>query len=160
MNMVAIRTALAVVALAGCASAPMISRGTVDQHPVYHVFNDGIAAFNSKDLDVFMQQWDDDIQMYTADVGWLRGKGLVRERFSQTFQRFPRVHMEIDSLRVTPLAPTVANVDFIFRTYPNGAGPAFHGVGTGTYVLRGKRWVEVLEHESIVSVDEALRRPR
>ena len=30
-------------------------------------------------------------------------------------------------------------------------GPAFHGVGSGVYVRRGTDWVEVLEHETVIS---------
>ena len=46
---------------------------------------------------------------------------------------------------------------FNWRVYPMGQGPAFHGVGSGVYILRGDKWEEVLEHETITHVDEALR---
>ena len=46
--------------------------------------------------------------------------------------------------------------DFKWRVYPMGRGPAFHGVGSGVYIRRGGRWVEVLEHETVVKVDEGL----
>ena len=38
-----------------------------------------------------------------------------------------------------------------------GRGPAFRGVGSGVYVQRSGRWLEALEHETIVTVDPALR---
>lgn len=41
--------------------------------------------------------------------------------------------------------------------FPMGAGPASHGIGSGIYILRGDRWEEVLEHETVTLVDEALR---
>jgi len=126
-------------------------------HPVEAKYWEGIAAFNSHDLDAFMQQWDDDIHMYAADAGWLRGKAAVRDRFQRTFDRFPSVRMEIDDLRVREVAPGAATVEFRYRVFPRGSGPAFHGVGSGVYVLRNGRWVEVMEHESITRIDPELR---
>ena len=35
-----------------------------------------------------------------------------------------------------------------------GQGPAFHGVGSGVYLRRDGKWTEVLEHETVVKVDE------
>ncbi len=46
--------------------------------------------------------------------------------------------------------------DFKWRVYPMGAGPAFHGVGSGVYILSNGKWTEVLEHETVVKVDEGL----
>jgi len=128
-------------------------------HPVHTLFMDGIAAFNAHDLDVFMEQWGEDIEMYTP-TGWLRGREAVRDRFLATFRDFPDVRMDIEDLRVRDVAPGVAVVDFRWATYPRGAGPAYRGVGSGVYVRRGDRWVEVVEHETVVSADEELRRGR
>lgn len=115
----------------------------------------GIAAFNAHDLDGFMKQFADDVEMYTP-TGWLRGHQSVRERFAQTFRQFPSVRMEVEELRVREVARGTVVTDFKWRVYPMGKGPAFHGVGSGVYVLRGGRWVEVLEHETVMKVDEGL----
>jgi uncharacterized protein (TIGR02246 family) len=128
-------------------------------HPVEIFFMAGIEAFNAHDLDKFMKQFADDVEMYTP-TGWLRGKRAVRERFVGTFQQFPSVKMEIEDLRVREVSPTTVVVDFKWRTYPRGSGPAFHGAGSGVYVRRGGKWVEVLEHETVERVDEALRANR
>ena len=115
----------------------------------------GIAAFNAHDLDGFMKQFAQDIEMYTP-TGWVRGHQAVRERFAETFTKFPAVRMEIGNLRVREVAAGTVVTDFQWRVYPMGKGPAFHGVGSGVYVLREGRWVEVLEHETVVKVDEGL----
>jgi uncharacterized protein (TIGR02246 family) len=122
---------------------------------VEEFFMSGISAFNAHDLDGFMNQFADDIEMYTP-TGWLRGHPEVRGRFAQTFAQFPSVKMEIEELRVREIVPGTAVTDFKWRVYPFGKGPAFHGVGSGVYVLRDGLWVEVLEHETIVKVDEGL----
>jgi uncharacterized protein (TIGR02246 family) len=129
---------------------------TAQKHAVEIFFMTGIQAFNAHDLDKFMKQFADDVEMYTP-MGWLRGKALVRERFIGTFRQFPSVRMEIEDLRVREVSPAVALVDFKWRTFPKGSGAAFHGVGSGVYVRRDGLWVEVLEHETVVRVDEELR---
>lgn len=141
--------------IGACAPAPESVVPAV--HPVEDVFRTGIAAFNRHDLDTFMGQWDADIEMYTP-TGWLRGGDAVRARFVETFRDFPNVRMEIEDLRVRAITPDVATVDFRWATFPMGNGPAYRGVGSGVYVRRGARWVEVLEHESIVSIDAELQR--
>lgn len=65
--------------------------------------------------------------------------------------------MTIDSLRVRSVAPSVAVVDFQWMVHPMGAGPAFHGVGSGVYVQRDGEWVEVLEHETVTRTDPELQ---
>jgi hypothetical protein len=60
------------------------------------------------------------------------------------------------SLNITEVAPGIVVTDFRWRVYPKGSGPAFHGVGSGVYVLREGKWAEVLEHESVTRVDEGL----
>lgn len=127
----------------------------VQKHPVEEFFMLGIAAFNAHDLEGFMKQFAGDVEMYTP-TGWLRGHQSVRERFAQTFRQFPSVRMEIEGLRVREVARGTAVTDFKWRVYPMGRGPAFHGVGSGVYVQRDGRWVEVLEHETVVKVDEGL----
>lgn len=125
------------------------------KHPVEAFFTSGIAAFNAHDLDGFMKQFADDVEMYTP-TGWLRGRDGVRGRFADTFRQFPSARMEVEDLRVREVARGVAVTDFRWRVYPLGKGPAFHGVGSGVYVLRDGKWAEVLEHETVVKVDEGL----
>lgn len=125
------------------------------QHPVEIFFMEGIASFNAHDLDGFMKQFASDVEMYTP-TGWLRGQQGVRQRFAQTFTQFPSVRMEVEDLRVREVARGTVVTDFKWRVYPMGQGPAFHGVGSGVYIHRGGKWVEVLEHETVVRVDEGL----
>lgn len=127
----------------------------VQQHPVEEFFMSGIAAFNAHDLEGFMKQFAGDVEMYTP-TGWLRGHQSVRERFAQTFRQFPSVRMEIEGPRVREVARGTAVTDFKWRVYPMGGGPTFHGVGSGVYLRRDGRWVEVLEPETVVKVDEGL----
>jgi len=128
-------------------------------HAVETFFLAGIKAFNAHELDTFMAQFAGDIEMYTP-TGWLRGSQAVRERFTQTFQQFPKVKMEVENLRVREVTQGTVVTDFNWRVYPMGAGPAFHGVGSGVYVMRNGRWMEVLEHETVVKVDEGLGPPK
>jgi len=121
-------------------------------------FESGVAAFNAHELNRFMAQFGADIRMYTP-TGWVNGYAAVRERFAETFARFPDVRMEVDSLEARRVADDVVVTEFRWRVYPMGQGPAFHGVGTGVYVLRGGDWEEVLEHETVTHVDEQLRQP-
>ncbi len=64
--------------------------------------------------------------------------------------------MEVEDLRVRVVARGAVVTDFKWRVYPLGAGPAFHGGGSGVYALRNGKWSEVLEHETVVKVDEGL----
>ena len=121
-------------------------------------FLSGIEAFNAHELNRFMGQFGADIRMYTP-TGWVNGYAAVRERFDDTFAQFPNVRMEVDSLRVRETGPGVVVTEFRWRVYPMGQGPAFHGVGSGVYVLRGGDWEEVLEHETVTFIDEQLRQP-
>jgi uncharacterized protein (TIGR02246 family) len=150
---------LLLIALSSLAYGQAQTKQTAQKHPVEKFFMSGIEAFNAHDLDGFMKQFADDIEMYTP-TGRLRGKEAVRERFVTTFRQFPSVKMEIEDLRVREVSPAAVVVDFKWRTFPKGVGPAFHGVGSGTYVSRNRKWVEVLEHETVVLVDEALRMSR
>jgi len=123
---------------------------------VKRFFMQGIEAFNRHDLDAFLRQFAPELQMYAA-YEWLRGEAAVRERFRFTFATYPDVQMEIDDLRARSVAADVVTVDFRFRTYPKGTGPAFHGVGSGVYVRRGGEWREVLEHETVTKIDAGAR---
>ena len=83
----------------------------------------------------------------------------IRSRFTQTFRDFPKVRMEITNLRGRSEAPGVVTVEFEFHTYPQGEGPAWHGVGSGVYVKKADGWREVLEHESVTRRDSGAGAP-
>jgi uncharacterized protein (TIGR02246 family) len=145
--------------LLGCASASREEPADpTHAREVEEFFQSGIEAFNAHDLDGFLEQFAEDVRMYTPS-GWLEGKPAVRERFAQTFQQFPDVQMEVEDLQARAVSPDAVVTEFRWRVFPRGSGPAFHGVGSGVYVRRGDRWVEVLEHETVVQVDEELRPP-
>lgn len=96
---------IALLITAQAAAFPQAARGPAGRnHPVEEFFMSGIRAFNAHDLDEFMKQFADDLEMYTAERGWLRGKRAVRERFVWTFQNYPSVRMEIEDLRVREVA--------------------------------------------------------
>jgi uncharacterized protein (TIGR02246 family) len=120
------------------------------------VYRAGIEAFNRHSLGEFTAQFADDVRMYTP-TGWVEGRAAVVQRFRETFAQFPNARMEIDSLVVRAVGPETATVGFRWRVYPLGQGPAFHGVGSGVYVRRDGRWLEVLEHETVVRIDAALQ---
>ena len=120
------------------------------------IFFSGIEAFSAHNLNRFMKQFADDVEMYTP-TGWLRGNAAVRERFVQSFKQFPAVKMEIEELKVREVAANTIIVDFKWKTYPKGGGAAFHGVGSGIYVKRKGNWIEVLEHETITKIDDELK---
>ena len=147
------------LALSSIANAQANRNAQADKHPVEKLFWSGIEAFNAHNLDEFMKQFADDIEMFTP-TGWLRGKAAVRERFVSTFAQFSNVKMELEDLRVREVAPDAVTVDFRWKTYPQGRGPAFYGVGSGVYILRQGRWVEVLEHETTTRIDEELKTNR
>lgn len=138
-------------------SCPIFAQTKLSEkkHLVENFFMSGIAEFNAHNLDGFMKQFAADVEMYTP-TGWLRDKESVRARFAQTFTQFPKVKMEIEDLRVREITKKMVITDFKWRVYPMGAGPAFHGVGSGVYILSNGKWTEVLEHETVVKVDEGL----
>jgi uncharacterized protein (TIGR02246 family) len=153
------RQILIILLLLVCSSAVFAQTQNdkpAQKHPVETFFMSGIAAFNEHRLDKFMEQFAPDVEMYTP-TGWLRGNASVKERFVQTFNQFPNVKMEIEELKVRKVASDTVIVDFKWKTYPMGKGPAFHGVGSGVYVKRKGKWTEVLEHETVTKVDEELK---
>jgi hypothetical protein len=143
---------LSLLLVVSCASVPRAD----DAAEVKQFFMQGIAAFNRHELDPFLRQFSPDLQMYAA-YEWMRDPATTRERFRSTFERYPDVRMEIDDLRARSVAPGVVTVDFRFRTYPKGTGPAWHGVGSGVYVRQNGEWREVLEHETVTKMDEGAR---
>lgn len=135
-----------------------ISQSTRDAEQVKRFFMEGIDRFNRHDLDGFMIQFDPDIRMYSV-TQWLTGSPSLRQRFASTFAQFPDVHMDITDLRAQSVAPGVVTVQFEFHTFPNGSGPAYHGVGSGTYVKGSHGWREVQEHETVSKRDAGLLPP-
>ena len=83
--------------------------------------------------------------------------GLLRERFEVLFQEFPHVKMEIPELKLEILSKEVVLVNFHWKVYPMGQGPAFSGIGSGIYTFNDGQWKEILEVERITEVDEALK---
>jgi uncharacterized protein (TIGR02246 family) len=154
------KRSVVIVVISSLLSLPLTAQSTrgqvIRQHPVESFFLSGIEAFNAHDLDRFMKQFADDIQMYTP-TGWLRSQAEVRERFQSTFKQFPNVKMEITELRVREVSPGTVVTDFRWKVYPMGSGPAFHGVGSGVYIKRRGQWTEVLEHETVTQVDDGLK---
>ena len=151
-------SAISVVAFtASCAHLPASGLDrAADARAVEDLYRSGIAAFNRHNLEEFTAQFADDIEMYTP-TGWVKGRPAVIHRFRDTFTQFPRVQMIVDSLAVRVVSHGVATVAFSWRVHPMGQGPAFHGVGSGVYVLRRDKWEEVLEHETVTRVDAALQ---
>lgn len=108
------------------------------KHPVYNYYLQGITAFNRHDLPAFLQQFDDEIHMFTH-AGWLRNKEQVAKRFDEIFRQFPNIKMVIGTLNVRQVNETTTLVDFSVRTFPKGSGPAFQTVGSGVYVKKNGR---------------------
>lgn len=144
--------ALAAFASSLCSTADAAPTRDRAADEVARFFMEGIGHFNRHDLDAFMRQFDPDIRMFVLDH-WLRGAPALRERFAATFRQFPQVRMQITNLRARSVARNVVTVEFEFHTYPKGSGPAYHGVGSGTYVKSANGWNEVLEHESVLKRD-------
>ncbi|TAI47266.1 nuclear transport factor 2 family protein [Flagellimonas allohymeniacidonis] len=124
-------------------------------HPVKEVFLSGIEAFNQGNLDAFVSNFSKEITMYGTD-GNYEGKEALRTRFATLFQQFPNMKMEIPSLKVEVLSEAVVLVDFGWKLYPIGQGPAYSGVGSGIYVNRQDTWIEILEVERTTHVDPEL----
>jgi hypothetical protein len=146
-------TVIAAICAGGCSHKN--DTGGPQDHPVRALYLAGINAFNSHDVETLIQQFANDFEMYT-NTGWHRGLPAIKERFGKIFQQFPSVKMEIEDLHVREVVLGTAIVDFRWKVFPKGSGPAWSGIGTGVYVFRSQRWLEVLEHESVVHVDEAL----
>lgn len=143
-----------ILALAVCIT--LQSYGQKDKTGELHeFFHSGIEAFNNHNLERFLNQFSPGIEMYTP-TGWLRGKEEVRDRFAQTFKQFQKVRMEVENLRVRKITRRVYLVDFQWRVFPLGKGPAFHGVGTGAYLYKNGKWEEILEHETVTKTDPEL----
>lgn len=141
-------TLVLLLPLAGCSSIfggaedPPGGRNSDDE--VRALFGASVAAFNRHEVNRFMARFGADIRMQTPD-GWLNGYAAVREHFAELLERFPAARMDVDSVDARRVADGAVVVRFRWRLL-TGDGPALAGVGTGTYLLRGTEWEEVLEH--------------
>jgi len=127
-----------------------------ENHPVRKLYLSSIEAFNNGNLELFLAYFAEDIKMYGTD-GVYEGKEALRNRFKVIFQQFPKAKMEIPALTLKILSDEVVLVDFKWKLYPMGGGPAYSGMGSGIYANQGGKWVEVLEVETVTSADAALR---
>jgi len=128
----------------------------VENHPVRTLYLSSIAAFNKRDLDLFLANFAPEIKMYGTDGNYF-GKNALQKRFEDILQQFPNVRMEIPELNLGILSQDVVLVNFKWKVFPMGQGPAFSGIGSGVYIKKGDKWVEILEVETITDVDEALK---
>ncbi len=150
---------LATIALSLLCVWQMNSQSTIDdhqtKHPVEHLFLSSIEAFNNSDLELFLSNFASEIKMYGTD-GLYEGKDALRERFKTVFEQFPNKKMDITELKLSVLSSDIVLVHFKWQLYPMGKGPAYRGVGSGLYTLKGNSWTEILEAETVTEVDEAL----
>jgi hypothetical protein len=117
-----------------------------------------IDAFNDRNLDLFLANFAPKIKMYGTD-GTYFGQDALRARFEILFKQFPNAKMDIPELESEVLSNNVVLVNFKWKVYPMGQGPAFTGLGSGIYTYADGKWMEILEVETITDVDEALKRP-
>ena len=132
-----------------------VNRYNEDNHPVNELFISSIEAFNERNLDLFLANFASDIRMYGTDGNYF-GQSALQERFQNLFQQFPRMKMEIPELNLEVLSQEVVLVNFQWRLYPMGQGPAFSGIGSGIYEYRDGQWLEILEVERTTDVDPEL----
>ena len=128
-----------------------------DGHPVKELYLSSIEAFNQGNTEVFLQNFDEDIKMYGTD-GIYFGRDALRERFDGVFEQFPNVRMEILELDLEAISKSAILVNFKWKVYPMGQGPAYSGLGSGIYVYKENKWTEILEAESVTEIDKELRR--
>lgn len=127
-----------------------------ENHPVRALYLTSIEALNEGKLDVFLANFATDIKMYGTD-GIYVGEEALRKRFDTILRQFPNMRMGIPELDLEILSENVVMVNFKWKVYPMGQGPAFSGVGSGIYKLLDGKWVEILEAETITEVDDALK---
>lgn len=131
---------------------------TEENHPVKSLYLSSIEALNEGNLDLFLANFAPEIKMYGTD-GIYFGHNALRERFVNVLQQFPDLRMEIPELKLEILSKEVVLVNFKWKVFPIGSGPAYSGIGSGVYKKNGDKWAEILEVETISNVDEALKQP-
>ncbi|MBT8304971.1 MAG: nuclear transport factor 2 family protein [Bacteroidia bacterium] len=129
---------------------------TDDNHPVRTLYLSSIKALNEGNLDLFLANFAPEIKMYGTDGNYF-GQNQLRERFENVLQQFPNVRMEIPELELEILSKNIVLVNFKWKVFPMGQGPAFSGLGSGVYMKHGDKWMEILEVETITNVDKALK---
>ena len=129
---------------------------TAENHPVRTLYLTSIEALNEGNLDLFLANFAPEIKMYGTDGNYF-GQNALRERFEKVLKQFPNVRMEIPELKLEILSKDVVLVNFKWKVFPMGQGPAFSGIGSGVYAKNGDKWMEILEVETITDVDEALK---
>ena len=129
---------------------------TKENHPVRTLYLSSIEAFNEGNLDLFLANFAPEIKMYGTDGNYF-GQNELRKRFENVLQQFPDVRMEIPELNLEILSQDIVLVNFEWKVFPMGQGPAFSGIGSGVYMKKGDKWMEILEVETITNVDEALK---
>lgn len=130
---------------------------THNNHPVEELYMSSIEAFNQGNPDVFLKNFDVDIKMYGTD-GMYFGIDALRKRFDGVFKQFPDVRMEIIDFDLEVLSDEIVLVNFKWKVYPIGQGPAYSGLGSGIYVYKQHKWTEILEAERVTEVDKELIR--
>ena len=136
--------------------SPTYQDYTEENHPVRTLYLSSIEAFNEGDLDLFLANFAPEIKMYGTD-GTYNGQNALRERFEKVLNQFPNVRMEIPDLELEILSRDIVLVNFKWKVFPMGQGPAFSGIGSGVYKKNADKWMEILEVETITDVDEALK---
>jgi len=128
---------------------------TENNHPVKELFLSSIEAFNERNLELFLANFSPEIKMYGTD-GRYFGLSSLQERFGILFKQFPDMKMEIPELKTEVLSKEVVLVNFKWKLYPMGQGPAFSGIGSGVYKYLDGKWIEILEVETTTHVDKEL----
>ena len=126
-----------------------------DNHPVKELYMSSIEAFNQRNTDVFLKNFDVDIKMYGTD-GLYFGRDALRDRFDGVFKQFPNVRMEILEFDLKELSEKIVLVNFKWKVYPMGQGPAYTGLGSGLYMYKDYAWTEILEAERVTEIDKEL----
>lgn len=129
---------------------------TENAHAVRELYLSSIEAFNKGNLELFLANFAPDIRMYGTDGNYI-GHDALHERFKKVFQQQPDMKMEIPELKLEVLSKEVVLVDFKWKLYPMGHGPAYSGIGSGIYTYRNDKWMEILEIETVIHIDEELR---
>ena len=129
---------------------------SADNHPVRLLYLSSIEALNNGDLELFLSNFAPEIKMYGTDGNYF-GLDALRERFENVLQQFPNVRMEIPELQLEILSQEIVLVNFKWKVYPMGQGPAFSGIGSGIYRNIEGKWMEIIEVETITNVDDQLK---
>jgi len=128
---------------------------TAEIHPVRDLYLSSIKALNDGKLDEFLLNFSSEIKMYGTDGNYF-GIVALRERFRNVLQQFPSMRMEIPDLTLEMLSNEVVLVNFEWKVFPMGQGPAYSGIGSGIYTYRNNKWSEILEVETVTHIDKEL----